>query len=71
MATESSITIVVLTSQNYPEWFDGIKRKAEALEIWTYINPDTAIQAPRVTPLPEPSSIQINAASIVNLSADN
>ena len=71
MATESSITIVVLTSQNYPEWFDGIKRKAEALEIWTYINPDTAIQAPRVTPLPEPSSIQINAASIADLSADN
>ena len=71
MATESSMTIVVLTSQNYPEWFDGIKRKAEALEIWTYINPDTAIQAPRVTPLPEPSSIQMNAASIVDLSADN
>ena len=71
MATESSMTIVVLTSQNYPEWFDGIKRKAEALEIWTYIDPDTAIQAPRVTPLPEPSSIQMNAASIANLSADN
>ena len=57
MATEYSMTIVVLTFQNYPEWFDGIKRKAEALEIWIYINPDTAIQAPRVTPLSELSSI--------------
>ena len=71
MATESSITIVVLIFQNYPEQFDGIKRKAEALEIQTYINPNTAIQAPRVTPLPEPSSIQMNAASIVDLSTDN
>ena len=71
MAIKSSIIIVVLTSQNYPEWFNGIKRKAEALKIWIYINPDTAIQAPRVTPLPELSSIQINAASIADLSTDN
>ena len=71
MATEYSITTVVLTSQNYPEWFNGIKQKAEALEIWTYINPDTAIQAPRVTALPEPSSIQVNTVSITNLSPDN
>ena len=71
MATESSMTIVVLTSQNYPEWFDSIKQKAEALEIQTYIDPDTAIQAPRVTPLPEPSSIQNGAASIADLSPNN
>ena len=71
MATESSITIMVLTFQNYLEWFDGIKQKVEALKIWTYINPDTAIQAPRVTPLPELSSIQINTASIIDLSSNN
>ena len=43
MVIKHSITTVVLTSQNYPEWFDDIKQKAEALKIWTYINPDTVI----------------------------
>ena len=43
MAIESSMTIMVLISQNYPEWFDGIKQKAKALKIWIYIDPDTAI----------------------------
>ena len=71
MATEYSITTMILTFQNYPEWFDSIKRKAEALEIQTYIDPDTAIQAPRVTPLPEPSSIQINTISIADLFSNN
>ena len=71
MATKSSMTIVVLIFQNYPEWFDGIKQKAKTLKIQIYTNPDTAIQAPRVTPLSELSSIQINTVSIVDLSANN
>ena len=52
MAIKSSITIVILISQNYPKWFNGIKRKAEVLKIWIYINSNTAIQALKVTPLP-------------------
>jgi len=67
MSSERSNSIILVTSKDWKDWFDGIRLKATTREIWGYVNPDTPesdLPKPTYPPRITPESVKPTAKSI-------